>query len=86
MRNISNEALINQLSFGGTERVKLLKRKFEVINGRNSFVLDYKDSELYTHSIMQYRNGKIIHLQYTCPLEKKSSYLPYIFRVSNSLK
>ena len=86
MNNISNEEFVNDLSFGGTEEVEILKRSFTLINNVNSFILDYKDSELYTHSIMQYRNGKSILLNYTCPVNKKSSYLPYIFKVSNSLK
>ena len=86
MRNISNEEFVNELSFGATEEVQILKREFTIINGVTSFILDYKDSELYTHSIMQYRKSKSILLIYTCPLNKKSSYLPYIYKVSNSLK
>jgi len=86
MKNISNEEFVNELSFGGTEEVEILKRNFTLINNVNSFILDYKDSELYTHSIMQYRNGKSILLIYSCPVNKKSTYLPYIYKVSNSLK
>jgi ribosomal protein L30E len=86
MNNISNEEFVNELSFGGTEEVEILKRNFTLINNVNSFILDYKDSELYTHSVMQYRNGKSILLIYSCPVNKKSTYLPYIYKVSNSLK
>lgn len=86
MKNISNEDFINELSFGGTETVEIIKRGFSIINGINSFILDYKDSEIYTHSVMQYRNNKSILLIYTCPISKKSSYLPFIYKVSNSLK
>ena len=56
------------------------------INGRKSFFVYYKDYNLYYHTITQFRRGKLINLTYACENSRRDSYMPYIFRVVNSLK
>lgn len=86
MNDATDNQIINQLEANGMESVTLIKRGFLTINNVKSFFMYYTDGTLYYHSITQFKNGKIINLTYTCEYQKKSSYMPYIFRVTNSLK
>lgn len=85
--NIQSDAeFVNQLESNGLENVTVIKRGMKIVNGINSCFAYYKDAELYYHTIMQFRKGKLILLTFTCEYSKKGLYMPIIFRVVNSLK
>jgi hypothetical protein len=75
----------DMLESRGMENVKIIKRGIIPINGRKSYFVYYRNSELYFHSIMQIRSGKYITLSFTCLYEKKDLYFASINRVVNSL-
>ena len=82
----TNQEFKDQLEATGLQNITVIKRGFMDINGVRSYYAYYKDTELYFHSIMQFRKGKLINLTYTCENAKRETYMPYIFRVVNSLK
>lgn len=86
MGSLADEDVINQLEANGMENVTLIKRGFLTINNVKSYFMYFTDETLYHHSINQFKRGKIINLTITCEYSKKASYMPYIFRVTNSLK
>lgn len=86
MGKLSDEEVVNQIEANGMENVTLIKRGFLTINNVNSYFMYFSDGTLYYHSINQFKKGKIINLTITCEYSKKASYMPYIFRVTNSLK
>lgn len=82
----SNQEFIDQLEGNGMQNITVIKRGFIEINGVRSYFAYYRDTELYYHTITQFRKGKLINLTYTCENAKRETYMPYIFRVVNSLK
>lgn len=82
----SDAWVIDNAKANGMENFMLIKRGLITINGRLSYYLYYTFDDLYFHSITQIRNGKSINLTYTCDYSKKANYMPYIFRIVNSLK
>ena len=86
MNTPTDQEFVNALESNGLQNVSVIKRGFLIINGINSYFAYYKDTELYYHTITQFRKSKLINLTYTCEYSKKSLYMPYIFRVVNSLK
>jgi hypothetical protein len=86
MALLSNQEVVDQLESMGMQNITIIKRGFIVINGVRSYFSYYRDIDLYYHTITQFRKGKIITLTCTCDNNRRSSYMPYIFRVVNSLK
>jgi hypothetical protein len=86
MGSLSDAEVVNQLEANGMENVTLIKRGFLTINNVKSYFMYFTDETLYYHSINQFKRGKIINLTITCEYSKKGTYMPYIFRVTNSLK
>lgn len=86
MNTPTNQEFKDQLEATGLQNITVIKRGFIDINGVRSYYAYYRNTELYFHSIMQFRKGKLINLTYTCENEKRDMYMPYIFRVVNSLK
>lgn len=86
MDDANDEQIINQFEANGMENVTLIKRGLNTINNVKSYFMYYTDGTLYYHTINQFKNGKIINLTFTCEYANKSTYMPYIFRVVNSLK
>ncbi|MFM2338180.1 MAG: hypothetical protein RL115_1373 [Bacteroidota bacterium] len=82
----SDQDFIDQLESNGLQNIRVIKRGFIHINGVRSYFAYYRNTYVYFHSITQIRKGKIINLTYTCEYLKKDAYMPYIFRVVNSLK
>lgn len=82
----SNQEFIDQLEANGMQNINVIKRGFIEINGVRSYFAYYRDTELYYHTITQFRKGKLINLTYTCEDAKREIYMPYIFRVINSLR
>ena len=82
----SDQEFIDQLESTGLQNIRLIKKGLIKINGVTSYFSYYRDSELYYHSITQFRKGKILNLTYTCEYFKREIYMPYIFRVVNSFK
>ena len=82
----SNQEFIDGLEANGLQNITVIKRGFIDINGVRSYFAYYRDTELYYHTITQFRKGKLINLTYTCENSKRENYMPYIFRVVNSLK
>ena len=70
----------------GLQNITVINKGYTYINGRKSFFVYYKDYNLYYHTITQFRKGKLINLTYACENSRRDSYMPYIFRVVNSLK
>jgi len=70
----------------GLQNITVINKGFVYINGRKSFFVYYKDYNLYYHTITQFRKGKLINLTYACKNSRRDTYMPYIFRVVNSLK
>ena len=86
MNSPTDQEFVDVLESSGMQNVSVIKRGFMVINGVNSYFAYYREAELYHHTVTQYRKGKSIHLSYTFDYSKKGSYMPYVFRVINSLK
>ena len=86
MNTPSDQEFVNALESNGLENISVIKRGFIIINGIKSYFAYYRSTELYYHTITQFRKGKLINLTYTCEYRKKDLYMPYIFRVVNSLK
>ena len=86
MNQISDFEFIDIMESMGSQNISLIKRGFIYINGVNSFYAYYRDLDLYYHSITQFKKGKNFNLTYTCAYQQKDSYMPYIFRVVNSIK
>jgi hypothetical protein len=86
----SDAAVKNQLEASGFEGVNIIKRGMTIVNGINTYYQYYtaniNGTILYYHSLNQFKNEKQIVLTITCEYSKKFSYMPYIFRVVNSLK
>lgn len=82
----SDQEIINIHESNGLENISIIKRGFIIINGVRSYITYYRSTDLYYHSITQFRKGKIILLTYTCEFSKKDLYMPYIYRVVNSLR
>lgn len=82
----SDQDFIDQLEANGMQNITVIKRGFIDLNGVRSYFAYYRDTELYYHTITQFRKGKLINLTYTCENVKRETYMPYIFRVVNSLK
>ncbi|MCW3108270.1 MAG: hypothetical protein JWQ09_2776 [Segetibacter sp.] len=82
----TNQEFKDGLEATGLQNVTVIKRGLMDINGVRTSYAYYRDSELYYHSIMQFRKGKLINLTYTCENAKRETYMPYVFRVVNSLK
>jgi hypothetical protein len=76
----------SSLESTGLQNVTIINKGYIYINGRKSFFVYYKDYNLYYHTITQFRKGKLINLTYACKNSRRDSYMPYIFRVVNSLK
>jgi hypothetical protein len=86
MNEISDDEFIDIMESMGSQNITLIKRGFIYINGVKSFYAYYRDLDLYYHSITQFKNRKNFNLTYTCAYQDKDSYMPYIFRVVNSIK
>ncbi|MBK8244231.1 MAG: hypothetical protein IPK88_12460 [Saprospiraceae bacterium] len=84
--DVSDQLLIDQYAASGLENISIIKRGFITINNIYSYFIYFTDGVLYHHSITQWKNGINLNLTYTCELKLKTNYLPYIFRVTNSLK
>ena len=83
---IPENDFVNDLEAMGLENVTILKRGIRNINNVDSYYSYFTSNILYHHSIAQFRNGKLINLQFSCPKSLKDVYMPHIFRVVNSLK
>jgi hypothetical protein len=86
MNEISDYEFIDIMESMGSQNITLIKRGLIYINGVKSFYAYYRDHNLYYHSITQFKKRKNFNLTYTCAYEDKDSYMPYIFRVVNSIK
>ncbi len=86
MNGGSDYQIEEQFAANGLTNTKIIKRGFMTINGRKSHYMHYTNGELYFHSVNQIRSGFLVNLTYTCEYAKKDLYMPYIFRVVNSLK
>jgi hypothetical protein len=86
MNEISDYEFIDIMEAMGSQNISLIKRGFIYINGVKSHYAYYRDVDLYYHSITQFKKGKNFNLTYTCAYQEKESYMPYIFRVVNSIK
>jgi len=86
MTNPSDYEVVQQLESNGMQNVTIIKRGMILINGIHTYYAYYQDLENYYHTINQIRKGKLINVTYTCNYSKKETYMPYIFRVINSLK
>lgn len=84
--DISDQQLIDQFESYGSENISIINRGFIKINNVNSYFIYYTDGVLYHHSIFQWKNGINLNFTYTCEYKKKALFMPYIFRVTNSLK
>jgi hypothetical protein len=82
----TDQEFIDGLESTGLQNIEVIKRGFLIINGVRSYFAYYKDNKLYYHTITQFRKGKLINFTYTCENDKRELYMPYIFRVVNSLK
>lgn len=83
---VSDQQLVDQYESSGLENISILKRGFITINNVNSYFIYYTDGVLYHHSIFQWKNGINLNFTYTCEYKNKALFMPYIFRVVNSLK
>lgn len=86
LTNETDQEFIDGLESTGLQNIEVIKRGLLIINGVTSCFAYYKDNKLYYHTITQFRKGKLINLTYTCENDKRELYMPYIFRVINSLK
>lgn len=86
MAVLSDYEVVDQLESMGLQNITIIKRGFIEINGVRSYFSYYRDTDLYYHTITQFRKGKIINLTCTCDNNRRSSYMPYFFRIVNSLK
>lgn len=86
LNNMTDKQIVNQLESLGMENITIIKKGFLQINSMNSYFLYYTDGNLYHHTLTQFKEGNIFNLTITCEYSKKSIYMPYIFRVINSLK
>jgi len=86
MTNPSDYEVVQQLESNGMQNITIIKRGMILINGIRTYYAYYQDLENYYHTINQIRKGKLINVTYTCNYSKKETYMPYIFRVINSLK
>lgn len=82
----TNQQFKDQLEANGLQSITVIKRGFLIINGVRSYYAYYRDAELYYHTITQFRKGRLINMTYTCENTKRETYMPYIFRVVNSLR
>lgn len=90
MSNLSDYQVVETIEANGMEGISLIKRGFITVNNVKSYYVYYTSSDrlstLYYHSINQFKRGKMINLTITCEYSSKGSYMPYIFRIVNSLK
>ncbi len=84
--DISDEQLVDQFESYGSENISIINRGLITINNVNSYFIYYTDGVLYHHSVFQWKNGINLNFTYTCEYKNKASFMPYIFRVTNSLK
>lgn len=79
----------------GLTNVKVIKRGTIYINDIESFHYQYTTTVYYSggikdvryhYVVSQFRNGKLLQVQYVCEFDKKDLHLPYINRVMRSLK
>ena len=84
--NISAQQITSQFRANGMEGFELINKGLITINNKKTFFLYYTDGILYYHTVNQYNSGKVINLTFTCSITKKGYYMPYIYRVTNSLK
>ena len=86
MNDPSEYEFVEEMESMGLQNISLIKRGFLVVNGVKSHFAYYRDNDLYYHSITQFKNRKILNLTYTCEYRSRDLYMPYIFRVVNSLR
>ena len=86
MNDQSDYEFIDEMEAMGMQNISVIKRGFIYLNGIKSHYAYYRDNNLYFHSITQFKSHKILNLTYTCEYQNKDSYMPYIFRVVNSIK
>ena len=86
----SDLQVVNQFENNGMQNVSLIKRGFIFISGVKSYFIYYTASvdgtTLYYHTINQFVNGKMLNLTISCEYSNKASYMPYIYRIVNSIK
>jgi hypothetical protein len=85
MNDQSDYEFIDEMEAMGMQNISLIKRGLIYFNGVKSYYAYYRDLDLYYHSITQFKKGKNFNLTYTCAYQQKDSYMPYIFRVVNSI-
>lgn len=86
MNDLTDYEFIDQMESMGMQHLTLIKRGFIYLNGIKSHYAYYHDGDLYYHSITQFKKRKILNLTYTCEYIRKDSYMPFVFRVVNSIR
>jgi hypothetical protein len=86
MNSTTDSQFVEQLEARGLMNVRVIKRGFIDINGIKSYYAYYRDDEIYYHTITQFIQGKLLNLTYSCLYPQRDLYMPYMFRVMNSIK
>ncbi len=82
----SDSEIKTQLEATGLQNITVINKGFTYVNDVKSFFIYYKNNSLYFHQISQFRKGNILTLTYACFNSQRDSYMPYIYRVANSIE
>ena len=83
---LTDDQIVAHYESEGAQNVKVIKTGFKPINGTDTYYMIYTDDKMYHQSINLIKDGKLITLTYSCDVDRKDSYSPYIYRVINSLR